>query len=88
MVIHVGPAPNLIPATFARLSNNVTKQLGNRYLQMLGRGVVSSMNRHAWLARLLPSKAALLRAPFLAHIILEDWLLDQPVAVSRSRRPT
>ena len=52
LVIHAGPAPNLIPATFDRLSNNVTKQLGNKYLQMIGRGVGSSMNRHAWLLRL------------------------------------
>lgn len=75
-VIHVGPAPNLIPATFTRLSNNVNKTLGNKYLRGLGRGVVSSMNRHAWIATLLPHRAALLRAPFLTHIILEDWLLE------------
>jgi [acyl-carrier-protein] S-malonyltransferase len=79
LVVHVGPAPNLVPATFERLSNNVLKQMGNRYVRALGRGVVSSLNQHAWLARLLPSKAALLRAPFIAHIILEDWLLAQPV---------
>jgi [acyl-carrier-protein] S-malonyltransferase len=78
-VIHVGPAPNLVPATFARLSNNINKQLGNKYVQALGRGVVASMNRHAWLSHILPSQAALLRAPFLEHIILEDWLLEQPV---------
>lgn len=75
LVIHVGPAPNLIPATFARLGNNVSKQLGNDAIRRMGRGVVSSMNRHAWLSHLLPSKAALLRAPFLEHVILEDWLL-------------
>ena len=79
LVVHAGPAPNLIPATFERLSNNVTKQLGNKYLQMIGRGVGSSINRHAWLARLLPSKAALLRAPHVHHVILEDWLLEQPL---------
>ena len=37
------------------------------------------MNRHAWIATLLPHRAALLRAPFLKHIILEDWLLEQAV---------
>jgi [acyl-carrier-protein] S-malonyltransferase len=79
LVVHVGPAPNLVPATFERISNNVLKQMGNRYVKALGRGVASSMNQHAWLARLLPSKAALLRAPFIAHIILEDWLLAQPL---------
>lgn len=80
LVVHAGPAPNLIPATFERLSNNVTKQLGNRYLQMIGRGVGSGMHKYAWLARLLPTRAALLRAPHVAHVILEDWLLDRPVA--------
>lgn len=80
VVIHAGPAPNLIPATFNRLSTNVSKQMGNGYLQRLGRGVVSSMNRHAWIANLLPHRAALLRAPFIEHVILEDWLLAQPVA--------
>jgi [acyl-carrier-protein] S-malonyltransferase len=79
LLIHTGPAPNLIPATFERLSNNISKQLGNRYLQMLGRSVGSSMHRHAWLSRLLPSRAALLRAPHVGHVILEDWLLEQDV---------
>lgn len=80
LVIHAGPAPNLIPATFERLSNNVTKQRGSRYLQLIGRGVGSGMNKYAWLARLLPTRATLLRAPHVAHVVLEDWLLEQPVA--------
>jgi [acyl-carrier-protein] S-malonyltransferase len=79
LVVHVGPAPNLVPATFERIANNVLKQMGNRYVKALGRGVASSLNQHAWLARLLPSKAALLRAPFIAHVVLEDWLLAQPL---------
>lgn len=80
-VIHVGPAPSLIAATFARLSNNVSRQLGNgnKYLHMLGRGLVTEMNRHAWLSRLLPSRTALLRAPYLLHVHLEDWLLEQKI---------
>jgi [acyl-carrier-protein] S-malonyltransferase len=80
LVVHAGPAPNLIPATFERLSNNVTKQLGNRYFQMIGRGVGSQMHRHAWLGRILPSKAALLLAPHVTHVVLEDWLLEHEVA--------
>ena len=80
LVVHAGPAPNLIPATFDRLSNNVTKQLGNRYFQRIGRGVGASMSRHAWLSRVLPSKAALLRTPHVQHVVLEDWLLEQPPA--------
>lgn len=75
-VIHVGPSPNLIPATFARLANNVNKQLNRKYLFGLGRGMASGMTRNAWLASLLPERAALLRAPFLNHVILEDWLLS------------
>ncbi len=74
-VIHVGPSPNLVPATFARLANNVNKHLGNKYL----RGIVSSMNQHAWLASMLPHRATLLRAPFVEQVILEDWLLAQKV---------
>ena len=86
-VVHVGPRPNLIPATFSRLGNNVKAHLGNRYMQMLGRGVANGLGRHSWLTRLLPSRTSLLRAPFLTHVILEDWLLEQPlpsVAVSMS----
>ena len=78
LVIHTGPAPNLIPATFDRISNNISKQFTNRYLQMLGRGVGSRMHRYSWLSRILPSKAALLRAPLVEHVILEDWLLARP----------
>ena len=78
-VIHVGPSPNLIPATFARLSNNVTKHIHNKTLQKIGHDVVTTMNRHTWLAHVLPSKASLLRVPFIEHIILEDWLLAQSV---------
>ena len=79
VVLHVGPAPNLVPATFTRLSNNVSRYLTNKYLHRLGREVVSGMNRYAWLGRLLPSKTSLLRAPYLVHVILEDWLLEQEV---------
>lgn len=79
-VIHVGPSPNLIPATFSRLSNNVTKHLQNKHLQRIGNNVVTTMRRHAWLGHILPAKASLLRTPFIEHIILEDWLLAQPVA--------
>ena len=78
-VIHVGPAPNLIPATFDRLSNNINRHLHNKYLQKLSHDFVTTMNRHAWLAHALPSKASLLRIPFIEQIILEDWLLARPI---------
>jgi [acyl-carrier-protein] S-malonyltransferase len=84
LILHVGPSPNLVPATFARLSNNVSKYLGNGYLHRMGRGVVQSMNRHAWLSHILPHRASLLRAPYLENIILEDWLLEQPIPGERA----
>jgi [acyl-carrier-protein] S-malonyltransferase len=76
-VIHVGPAPTLIPATFKRLSEDIRGQLAGRSPASLGLRAVSCMVRRPWLAQLLPSCAALLRAPFIRHVILEDWLLDR-----------
>ncbi len=78
-VIHVGPAPNLIPATLQRIGNNVEKQLKRAYLHTIGRGVASGISRQTWLSRLLPSQTGLLKAPFLRHIVLEDWLLEAPL---------
>jgi [acyl-carrier-protein] S-malonyltransferase len=70
-VIHVGPDPNIIPATFRRLSEDVVSQTQeSRSLRALSAAV-----RRLWLRRLLPQRAALLRAPFIEHIIVEDWLL-------------
>jgi [acyl-carrier-protein] S-malonyltransferase len=75
-IIHVGPDPNLIPATYKRLSDNVQVQLSGRTLNSLGLRAVSSVWR-PWLTRVLSSRTALLHAPFVKHIILEDWLLSQ-----------
>jgi [acyl-carrier-protein] S-malonyltransferase len=70
-VIHVGPCPNIIPATFKRLSENVELQTkGNLRMRALSR-----MARQSWLSSLLPHRTALLRAPFMRHVVLEDWLL-------------
>lgn len=77
VVIHVGPEPNLIPATFKRLSDNVTAQLKGRSLNSVGLRAMSGIARRPWLSKLLSSRAALLRAPFVQHVILEDWLLEQ-----------
>ncbi len=85
-VVHVGPEPKLILATFTRLANNINKHLSNKYIHMLSHGVYSGMNRLAWLARILPSQTALLRAPFIDHVVLEDWLLKQPIAASGAVR--
>ena len=78
-VVHVGPEPNLILATFKRLSDNVTAQLKGRSLNSLGLRAVSQMARRPWLTKMLSARASLLRAPFLEHVVLEDWLLEQEV---------
>jgi [acyl-carrier-protein] S-malonyltransferase len=76
-VIHVGPAPNVIPATFTRLAENVAQQMtGGRSINRMGMRAAAGLARRPWLSALLPSRAALLRAPLLRHIILEDWLLE------------
>ncbi len=75
-VIHVGPAPNVIPATFHRLSENIRQQTAGRSLGKMGMRAAAGLARRPWLSALLPSRAALLRAPTLKHVILEDWLLE------------
>ena len=75
-VVHVGPNPNLLPAIFRRLSNNIIAQTGGLGLGSLGRRTISRLVRRPWLTRVLPSSAVLFRAPLVEQIILEDWLLD------------
>jgi [acyl-carrier-protein] S-malonyltransferase len=75
-VIHVGPAPNLIPATFNRLSDNVQQQIAGRSIGKMGLRAAAGLARRPWLSALLPSRTALLRAPTVKHVILEDWLLE------------
>ena len=79
VVVHVGPEPNLVPATFTRLSENVKSQLATRSWAGIGLRAVSSVARRPWLAKLLPYRIALLRAPLIDQIVLEDWLLGQQV---------
>ena len=77
-IIHIGPEPNIIPATLTRLSNNVQTQLNQRSFAGMGLRAVSRIVRHrSWLSQLLSADATLLRAPFVENIILEDWLLEQ-----------
>ena len=75
-VIHVGPQPNLIPATFKRLSDNVEAQTRGS----IGIRAVQGIASRPWLKALLPSRTALLRAPLVKHVVLEDWLLEQDVS--------
>jgi [acyl-carrier-protein] S-malonyltransferase len=77
-IIHVGPEPNLIPATFRRLSENVGQQTTGYSWNKIGMRAVSGLARRPWLSALLPAQAALLRAPLVQQVILEDWLLENP----------
>ena len=72
-LVHIGPQPNIVPATFSRLSTNVALQTRDKFpMQTLSRIV-----RKGWLSAILPKRANLLRAPFVKHIMFEDWLLQQ-----------
>jgi len=75
-VLHIGPEPNVIPATFRRLSENILEQTSGNSLTSLSMRAVSGLARRPWLAALLPARAALLRAPTVRHVIVEDWLLE------------
>ena len=61
LVVHVGPEPNLGPATFTRLSDNVRGLLSDRSISGFGMRAMSQAVRRPWLARLLPHRSALLR---------------------------
>jgi [acyl-carrier-protein] S-malonyltransferase len=75
LVVHAGPEPNVIPATFARVAVDVRQQTDGRTLESYSKRAITGIARHPWLSALLPARAALLRAPFVQHIVLEDWLL-------------
>jgi len=76
-IVHVVPEPNIIPATFKRLSMNVAAQLNQKSLAGMGLRAVSSIVRgRPWLAQMVSKNASLLRAPLIEHVVLEDWLLE------------
>jgi [acyl-carrier-protein] S-malonyltransferase len=77
LLIHVGPHPNIIPATMQRISQNVQQQLAAKTWGGLGLRAVSRIVRRPWLTSVLSSKTNLLRAPYIQEVILEDWLLAQ-----------
>lgn len=77
-VIHVGPAPNIIPATFKRLAANVEAMAKSGRSRMPVQ-TLSRMVERKWLAAMLPKRVNLLRAPTVRHINLEDWLLQQEI---------
>ena len=72
-VVHVGPEPNIIPATYKRLRDNVETETKGR----LGMRALTAVVRHPWIQPLLPERSALLRAPLIQQVTLEDWLLEQ-----------
>lgn len=72
-IVHVGPQPNLIPATYTRLKDNVEAQTRGS----IGMRALSVVASRPWLKSLLPEQTALLRAPMVRQVTLEDWLLEQ-----------
>lgn len=70
-VVHVGPEPNIMPATLTRLKDNVEAETKAR----IGMRALTAVVDHPWIKRLLPERTALLRAPAITQIVLEDWLL-------------
>jgi [acyl-carrier-protein] S-malonyltransferase len=75
-VIHVGPKPNIIPATFNRVRDNVEAQTRSS----LGMRALAGIISRPWLAALLPARTALLRSLHVQHVVLEDWLLEREVS--------
>ena len=77
-VLHIGPEPNLIPSTFERVAENVKQQTNGKTFDSYRNKAMSGMISRPWLAAMLPKRAALLRAPLIKHVILEDWLIEHP----------
>jgi len=73
--VHVGPEPNIIPATYSRLRDNVEAETNGSIRMRALKTVVS----HPWIRPLLRGRTALLRAPLIEQVILEDWLLENSV---------
>jgi len=71
-VIHVGPSPNIIPATFKRLATTVES-----FAKSLPARTLSRIAGKKWLSPMLPKRVNMLRAPTMRHVMLEDWLLQQ-----------
>jgi [acyl-carrier-protein] S-malonyltransferase len=71
-IVHVGPEPNIIPATYSRLRNNVETEISGSIRMRALTAVV----HHPWIKPLLSNRTALLRAPLIEQVVLEDWLLE------------
>ena len=76
-VVHVGAEPDITPATFRRLSDNVEQQADDAPIRKMGN---AGGGRHGASTLALGRLAVAGRAvasPALRHVILEDWLLEQ-----------
>jgi len=75
-IVHVGPEPNIIPATYSRLRDNVEAET-NGSIRMRA---LTAVVQHPWIKPMLTNRTALLRAPLIEQVVLEDWLLENSVA--------
>lgn len=72
-IIHIGPEPNIVPATYSRLAENVDAQIK----ASISTRTLSTLVYRPWLEALIGERAYLLRAPSIKQVTLEDWLLDK-----------
>lgn len=72
-LIHLGPEPNIVPATYSRLAENVEAQVKGS----ISTRALSTLVYRPWLNALIGERAYLLRAPTIKQTNLEDWLLDK-----------
>jgi [acyl-carrier-protein] S-malonyltransferase len=77
----------LVYATFERLAENVKQQTNGKTIDSYRMKAMSGLISRPWLANLLPKRAALLRAPMLKQIVLEDWLIEHAPPAGGTRRP-
>ncbi len=72
-LVHLGPEPNIVPATYSRLAENVEAQVK----ASISARALSTLVYRPWLNALIGERAYLLRAPTIKQTNLEDWLLDK-----------
>lgn len=72
-LIHLGPEPNIVPATYSRLAENVEAQIK----ASISTRALSTLVYRPWLNALIGERAYLLRAPTIKQTNLEDWLIDK-----------
>ncbi len=83
-IVHVGPEPNLVPATFKRLADNVATQMASRSWEGMGLRAVGQAVRRPWLAKILPVRSSLLRAPFVQQVNAGRLAVGAGIALTRA----